>query len=406
MPTRALGLLLTTLMLCADAGAEDWPQHLGTRRDGTSHEQPPSPWGSAGPKRLWVQEVGPGFAAPVVANGSLVIFHRIGAQEVIDSLDVATGRRHWRLSYPTAYRDDFGFDEGPRSAPTVADGTIFAFGAEGTLTAVSAESGARLWQVDTHRRFEVRKGFFGAAGAPLVHDGRLFLNVGGDDAGIVALDATTGETVWAATDHAAGYSSGVVAPLGGDTRVIFFTREGLAVADPASGRVTAEMPWRARNNASVNAATPLVAGNRVFLSASYRTGAILLDLTGGSPEPVWSSDDALSSHYSTGVLHQGRLYGFHGRQEYGPAFRCVELASGKLRWSEDRFGAGSVTLVGDRLVVLDESGTLHLVRTDPDRFNVEARAEILTGTVRAYPAYADGVLYARNGQQLAAFELR
>jgi|GEM_PF-4684858 hypothetical protein len=39
-----------------------------------------------------------------------------------------------RSKPPTAYRDDFGFDNRPRSAPTMADGVLhglFAAGARG-----------------------------------------------------------------------------------------------------------------------------------------------------------------------------------------------------------------------------------------------------------------------------------
>ena len=113
-----------------------------------------------------------------------------------------------------------------------------------------------------------------------------------------------------------------------------------------------------------------------------------------------------ASLHRTGVLHDGYLYGFHGRQEYGPALRAVELATGKVRWSRDRFGAGSITRVGERLLVIREDGTLILAAADPTSFEPVAETELLPGTVRAYPAYSDGTLYVRNSRTLAAFRLR
>ena len=141
-------------------------------------------------------------------------------------------------------------------------------------------------------------------------------------------------------------------------------------------------------------------GDRIFLSASYGTGATVLNVKGRELETVWSSDDSLTNHYSTSVHHDGYLYGFHGRQEHGPSLRCVALNTGKVQWSEERFGAGSITRAGDRLLVLRENGELVLAKASPVSFQVVSRAQILQGTVRAYPAIADGLFYARNGDTL------
>jgi quinoprotein glucose dehydrogenase len=40
--------------------------------------------------------------------------------ESVVCLDANTGKRIWSAEYPTLYRDDFGFDEGPRGTPAVA----------------------------------------------------------------------------------------------------------------------------------------------------------------------------------------------------------------------------------------------------------------------------------------------
>jgi hypothetical protein len=100
------------------------------------------------------------------------------------------------------------------------------------------------------------------------------------------------------------------------------------------------------------------------------------------------------------------LYGFHGRQEYGQAFRAVELLTGKVLWNEEGFGAGTVTLALDKLVIVRESGELAIAEASPRGFRMLARARLLSGTVRAYPALADGVIYIRNEKTLAAFDLR
>lgn len=353
----------------------------------------------------WRRDAGEGFAGPAVAAGQVLLFHRVGDEEVLESLDSATGQASWTTSYATAYRDDFGFDEGPRATPAIANGRVFTFGAQGKLQAVELATGQILWSVDTHARFDVRKGFFGAATAPLVDGDRVMVNVGGRGAGIVAFDAANGEVLWATTDDEASYSAPVTAEFGGRHSALFFTRNGLLEINPASGQVRADYPWRSRSRSSVNAAAPLVVGQRVYLSSSYGTGAVLLERGDAGFIPVWSSDDVLTNHYATSVHYRGYLYGFHGRQEYGQSLRAVELSTGKVAWEIERFGAGTLLLVGARLLILRERGELVLSEATPEAFRPLASAPILDATVRAYPALANNVLFARNRSELVAVEL-
>jgi len=385
----------------------DWPQFLGPDRDGVYHGPAlAESWGPGGPRVVWKKAVGAGFSGPVVAQGHVILFHRVADSEVVEALDARTGTSQWSYKYPTSYRDDFGFDEGPRAVPVVANGVVYTFGAEGQLHAVDLAKGTRLWSEDTMRRYDVAKAFFGAGGSPLVEDGRVIANIGGKGAGIVAFEARTGKVQWTATDDEASYSSAVGATIGGRRYAVFLTRTGLVGLDPATGRVQFQRRWRARQAASVNAATPLVIGDLIFISAQYGPGAATLRYDGSSLTELWASDDALSNHYATSVHHDGILYGFHGRQEFGPGFRAVELRTGKVRWSQDGFQAGSVVLAGNRLVILRESGELVLAAASPDAFRILARAQILPATVRAFPAIADGLLYARNDKTLVCLDLR
>ena len=152
---------------------------------------------------MWRRDVGAGFSGPVVADGRVILFHRILNREIVEAFDSQTGDSIWQYAYPTDYRDDFGFDEGPRAVPVIANGAVYTFGAQGQLHAIDFETGARLWSVDTMEQFDVPKGFFGQGGSPLVEDGRVIANVGGRVAGIVAFDQDSGEVLWTATDHGA-----------------------------------------------------------------------------------------------------------------------------------------------------------------------------------------------------------
>jgi outer membrane protein assembly factor BamB len=410
---RNLCASVVLVVLGLSASAQDWPQFLGPQRNGV-YSGPPlaTIWPSGGPRKVWQKSIGTGFAGPVVAGTRLVLFHRVGAEEVVDAFDARTGAPGWHYAYRTSYRDDFGFDEGPRAVPVVARNRVYTFGAEGQLHAIDLATGKGVWSVDTAQRFHVRKGFFGAAGSPLVEDGRLFANIGGaDNAGIVSFNADTGAVLWTATNHEASYASPIGATIGGKRAVVFFTRQGVVALDQASGGLLFQKTWRSRSASSVNAATPLVVGDLIFVSATYETGAALLRVKDNALSEVWSSDEAMSNHYATSVIHNGYLYGFHGRQEFNPSFRAVELGTGKVRWSEDRFRAGTVTLAGDKLVILRETGEMLLADASPQAFHPIARAQVLPPTLRAHPALADGFLYVRNSDTnnhdtLACFDLR
>ena len=197
--------------------------------------------------------------------------------------------------------------------------------------------------------------------------------------------------IWTATTDAASYSSGVAATILGRRYAVFLTRAGLVGLDPANGQVRFQRPWRARQAASVNAATPIVVGNAIFVSAEYGPGAGVLQFDGTKLADVWLSDEVLSNHYATSVLHDGHLYGFHGRQEFGPVFRAVDLQSGKVLWSTERFGAGSVTLAGNRLLIVRETGELDARRSvaevlpaDRDGADASGNRARLSGARRRY----------------------
>jgi outer membrane protein assembly factor BamB len=403
----ALCPAVIAVALAIPAAAYDWPQFLGPERSGVySGPVLAETWGASGPRVVWRKQAGQGLSGPVVVQGRVILFHRLSGREVVEALDARTGAAQWQYGYPTSYRDDFGFDEGPRAVPVVAGGVVYTFGAEGQLHAIDLATGKRIWSEDTARRFEVPKGFFGAAGSPLVEDGRVLANIGGPNAGIVAFDAKTGKVLWTATNDGASYSSPIGATILGRRSAIFLTRNRLLGLDPATGSVQFQRDWRARQAASVNAATPVVVGDLVFVSAQYGPGAGVLRIEGSKLTELWASDEALSNHYATSVYRDGYLYGFHGRQEFGPSFRAVEFRTGKVRWSQDDFHAGSVTLAGDRLVILRETGELILAKASPDAFQPVARAQILPPTVRAYPALDEGFLYVRNDNTLVCYDLR
>jgi outer membrane protein assembly factor BamB len=401
--TRTLALAVAI----AACGA-DWPGLLGPNRDGTSPETGLlASWPAGGPRLVWEREVGEGYSGPAVAGNSLVLFHRVGGDEVVECLDSATGKGRWKFAYASTYGDQFGKGDGPRATPLIADGNVWTLGAGGVLSCVGLTDGKKVWQRDLMADYGPRPGFFGVGTTPLREDGRLLVNVGARGAGVVAFDPATGKEAWKATDQGASYASPVAATIDGVRHAIFFTREGVLSLDPATGAVRFSKRWRSRMDASVNAATPLVGGDLLFVTASYGTGALLLRCKKDSADEVWKSDRVLSSQYATPVVRGDFLYGCDGRSDVGTVdLRCLEWKTGKVRWTKESFGCASLTAADGRLILLTEQGELVLANASPDDYHELARASVLAAPVRALPALAGGRFYARDSRRLVCWDLR
>ena len=400
-------LFLFVLLFAPMAHAGDWPQFLGPKRDGVADESSIASWGKDGPKKLWSRDVGEGFAGPVVAGDDLVVFHRVANEDLVECLDPATGKEKWKFSYATNYDDPLGKGNGPRATPTIRGDAVVTIGADGSLHCLDRATGKKRWARLVTKEYKVPQSYFGVGSSPLVLADRVLVNVGAKKAGIVAFALADGKELWTATDDGPSYSSPIEVAIDGAPRVLFFTRNGPVYLDPSDGKVLYSSRWRARYDASVNAATPLMIGEKAFLSTSYETGALMLELSKNSAKALWDSEEVMTNHFNTCVVWKGLLFGCDGRQEAGPSFRCADPATKKVLWDVPRFGCGTMALAGDTIVVLKESGELLLVQADGKQYRELAKANVFdAGPCRAQIAIAQGKLFARDNAKLACFALK
>jgi outer membrane protein assembly factor BamB len=396
----ALPIAATCLLLASHVTrAGDWQQILGPQRNGKAQgEQLLSTWPAGGPRALWRFRLGSGYAGAAVAGQRVIVFHRSGANERVECLDATSGKTQWKADFPAAYRGGVNPDQGPRCVPLISGDRVYAFGAAGDLYAVSLQSGKKLWTRDLYGDHGGKEGYFGAGSTPILLGGKLLINVGGKQAGIVALDPATGKSAWQASDEAASYSSPAAVSVNGKEQALFVTRLNCVLVEPAGGKLTVLFPFGA-SGPTVNAATPLVMGDKIFTTASYGVGAMCATLAGGGATEIWANDETLSSQYSTPVEHEGFLYGNHGREDIGTAeLRCVELATGKVRWSQPEFGVAHAILADGKLLLQSADGKLVLAAADPAAYRELAAARVADMPTRALPALAAGKLYVRVGE--------
>ncbi len=324
------------------AATSDWPSFLGPTHNlfspetGLLKEFP-----KTGLTPVWAMKKGDGFAAPAILGDRLILFHRVDDHEVVDCLHPLDGRRYWRFRYPSAYRDRYGYNHGPRASPVIADGRVFTFGAEGRLHCLDLQTGQVLWQRDLHSEFKVRQNFFGVGATPLVERDRLIVNLGAPGGPCVAaFDLPTGRMVWGADERwGASYASPIPATVHGQRRVFVFAggeskpaTGGLLSIDPANGRVDFVFPWRGKRHESVNAASPVVIGDRVFVSECYGAGGVLVEVQAdGRARQGWTNP-TFGMHFMTAIPIGDHLYGVHGHGPQDAELVCVEIATGREVW--------------------------------------------------------------------------
>src|SRR5262245_1871009 len=191
---RKLAAIVYLFAIAAAARADDWPQWLGAKRDGSTGEKI-SPWKEdQPPKVLWKQPISAGYSSPVIAGGKVYVHAVVTGkdEEEVISFDLAKGDVLWKDNYARPrYRSILG--TGPRATPTVAGKQLFTMGINGVLSCYDTEAGKRTWQVDLFSKFEAQVPQYAVCCSPLVVGNRVIVSVGGKNRCVVALDRNTGE---------------------------------------------------------------------------------------------------------------------------------------------------------------------------------------------------------------------
>lgn len=339
--------------LAKGAVTHEWKWFMGPTHDWHSTEtmlQKKFPEG--GPKKVWELSRGNGYSSPSIQGEYLVYPHRLRNDVVIECLHPQTGKLYWQFKYPTSYQDRLGYSNGPRASPVIDGERVYTLGAKGELHCLQLKTGRVIWQRNINQEFGVRQDFFGTVATPLLYGQKLIINLGAAGGpNVIAIDKLSGRVVWKSGKRwGPSYASPVPGVVHGKPRVFIFAggeseppSGGLISLDPDFGKIDFEFPWRSRSYESVNASCPVVIGNSVFISASYRTGSALLNLKPDfSFETAWTiadrehntDEDQLGLHWNTPIHKDGYLYGFDGRNEPDASIVCVDVKAGKVVWRE------------------------------------------------------------------------
>lgn len=453
--------------LSPQAVTSDWTRFLGPGHNATSPETKLAHvFPVKGLPLVWEVAKGDSYTSPAIQGELLLLFDAADGKERLECLNAETGQRFWTHEYPMEYRDRYGFANGPRGSPVIADGKVVTMGVTSLLTCVDLQTGQQIWQRDLRKEFNVPQDFFGQGSTPLVMDGKVIVNVGGkakavpeDDSteryaalaapglSVGAFDLSTGKVVWGVKDEwGASYASPVPAVLHGKSVVLVYAggegnpaTGGLLCINPVDGTVYDRHAWRAEEYIQATGTSPVVVPelNRVFISTAYPKGrplgGVMLEFDEQlKSKEAWSSKK-FAVHWMNPVVRDGCIYGIDGETERQAKLVCFDAATGEQKWREDltwedtemspgrvaNLGAqrASLLIVDGQVLCLGELGTLLWLDLSPQGCKITAKTQLFYAPHSwCLPAISRGLLYVMQNydeqvrekveQRLKCYDLR
>jgi outer membrane protein assembly factor BamB len=389
-------------------GASDWISWRGPKMDGKSDFTGMNKDWSHGLPKDW--EVGylckgeesVAWSGPIIRGNRLVVTGRDGDEDLVFCLEATTGDLIWTTAYEAPTDPKFG--TGPRATPCIDGDRVYTYGRAGDLACWLLFDGSLVWRKNV-MDYGGALPNWGFSSSPLVL-GELVIVQGGGDARLIAFDKANGEVRWKSPGGEAGYATAVPVTFDSTTHLLHFHGTGLALVDTVRGSILWEHPWETEYN--VNAATPIVRNDTVFITSGYRMGCEWLKFSETGVEVIRNSD-VISSQLSDQVLIGDYLYGYTANANNSGPFKCVSFTTGEEMWSTKKIGGGSVIFVDSLLVCFDVKGNLHLLEPSPDAFT--KKGELRNAIPRVGqeswtpPAVANGKLYLRYMHKLVCYDL-
>ncbi|MFT5524804.1 MAG: outer membrane protein assembly factor BamB [Pirellulaceae bacterium] len=404
--------IVSTFLANVGLSAEnDWPQFLGPNRNGISAETGLlEQWPADGPKEVWRVPGGVGMSGFAIGDGRLITMVQTTQSQFVLAVSPTTGKLIWKTEIAPAYGNTMG--NGPRGTPTISGDRVFVFTGEGVVAALELSSGKMIWAANAVKDLKGAPAEYGMACSPLVVGDRVVVIVGAPKATVVAFNAKTGKTEWAAGNETIGYSSPVLLDVGGRKQIVAFTGSAALGIDPASGKLL----WRYGyvTDYKCNIATPIGHDGKVLISSGENHGSALLALKPNGDvfdvEEVWTSfgpKSVLRSEWQTAILLNGYLYGLDNVGSAGPVthLTCVNATTGERAWQQLRFGKSNLVSADGKLFLSTMKGELVVAKASPNGYE-EIGRKLYVGKTRQAPAISNGLLYLRDDRDIVCIDVR
>jgi outer membrane protein assembly factor BamB len=404
--TRAMatGAILAAGMA---ATAADWPRLGGPDGTGVSGEKGLNKaWQSRPPKLAWKAPLTDGgYALLAAAGGKVFVVDHQGNEDIVRAFDLDKGVSAWTYAYRDLSKSNHGF---ARAAPVVANGKVYTASGGGAIHCLEAASGRMVWTTHLVKDLGGEMPGWYYAGSPLLDGDKLIVYPGGAG-GVAALNPETGQALWrgkGGAGEAPGYATPAVATIGGKRQYVLFSSGSVIGVDAANGAPLWKVPWKTAYD--VNAATPIVMGNTVFVTSNYGSGCGLIEVAANTARIAWQNKE-IQCHFNTPVLLNGLLY---STSDPGRIV-CLEPRTGTVKWSRPGFEKGGLLYADGALIVCDgRSGEIAMIEAGPEDGKELGRTTLMRehGEQKdkfwTPPILADGRLLVRTRARLLCLDVR
>lgn len=383
----------------ADNG--DWPAFRGPQGDNHVAWLPEALPAEAKP--VWTRPLeGSVFSGVVVSTGRVIVMdHEAEKQDFIRCFKADSGEPLWSTPYPNT-GDPIDWGSNPRATPVVADGMVFSLGARGQLLACDLETGAVRWQHDLVKDFGAEVPMWGYSASPRIHSGKLIVCPGGAEASCVALDPKTGKTLWSSKGAAANYGSPMIATVEGKAQIIGFDQDNITGRSLEDGSVIWSRPVM---GTGYLVPSPVIVGDSLVQASDSQIGLQKLNGKGELPDTWIASSSELAPGDSTPTAAANLLLFCSDNS----GLSALDLEDGlKTAWTytEDESLSGFATILaaGQRALVLDSHGMVHLFSVDAKKATPLGKFKACADT-RVGPALVGDRLYVRDDKTVSCYLL-
>lgn len=405
----ALGLIAGQTLVWTQADS-DWPQWRGPARDGHSSDtELLASWPDGGPKQLWIyRDAGKGYAGPAIVAGTLYTMGTQDNQSTLIALDAKSGKGKWTTKIGDILGNGWG--DGPRGTPSVDGERVYAMNGGGDLVCAKTSDGSIIWR-KSMKELGGNVPNWGYTESVLVDGEKVLATPGGDKGTMVALNKMTGEIVWQSQDlqENAHYSSIVPATIQGQWQYVQRTEKSIFGIHAETGAVLWKTDFPGR---TAVIPTPIVYGNRVYVTAGYGTGCKAIEIMANMEVKELYSNRLMKNHHGGAIRVGAHVYGYSD----GVGWLCQDLETGEEVWSDkESLGKGALGLADGKLICLDEgSGKVMLIDASPEgfkprgSFTLDPQSEIRAsrGKIWTHPVVVDGKLYLRDQDLIYCYQVK
>jgi len=341
-----------------------------------------------------------GWSGPTVGDGIIYVASRAGGVVAVNS---SSGDELWFYAMVTT--SGGGLSCGPTSTPTaiyatpIVDGDlVYVATYSGQVLALStlARSQSLTFPQQRYGEWEWNCPLDGAKSAAIVADlvvDENALYVASSNGRVYSLDKQSGDENWNRENTSVLAEKLWTSPaIQGDT-VYVSTFDGHVCA--LSAETGALLDWSFRAEAGF-ASSPVIYGNTMFLGSFDR---YLYAIELGSNTPTWrfpEEQPAGNWFWASPIVNEGIVYAAC----LDGSLYAIEAETGEELWN---FGSessmiSSPVLMGNLLIVIDESGTLHVFDISSESGNqaVPVKAISIGASVRSSFYAEDGLVYTRG----------